>query len=101
MFNHDSIVYLNFGFSTKMNKHIISFNFNSGVNLNSDGPDEDFYELNLMFGRKWLLVQNLSLESQLCIGYFAYDIDIGPILFFNNLPETINGFLFNNLIYFL
>lgn len=82
---------LNLDFSTIVNKHIISFNFNSGVKLNSDGPDEDFYELNLTFGRKWLLVQNLFFESHLGIGYFVYDIDTGPT-FFINLPETTIGF---------
>lgn len=83
---------MNLDFSTIFNKHIISFNFNPGVKLNSDGPDQDFYELNLTFGRKWLLVQNLSLESHLGIVYFAFDIDIGPIPFFINLPETTIGF---------
>ncbi len=83
---------LNMDFSTIINKHIISFNFNSGVKLNSDGPDEDFYELNLTYGRKWFLVQNLILEGHLGIGYFAYDLDTGNIPFFINLPETTIGF---------
>ena len=83
---------LNLDFSTIVNKHIIAFNFNSGVQLNSDGPDEDFYELNLTYGRKWPLDKNISLEGHIGIGYFAYDIDTGPIPFFFNLPDTTVGF---------
>ena len=97
----DSGAGMNFDISTILNKHIFSFNFNSGLELNNDGPDEDFFELNLTYGQKWLLGQNFYFEGHLGIGYFGYNIDTGQIPFFIDVPETTIGFpLRAKLIYY-
>ena len=88
----DSGVGLNFDISTRLNKHIFSFNFSTGLDLNAGGPDEDFHEFNLTYGRKWNLAQNLWLEGHIGIGLFAYDIDDGGLPLFIDSPESTIGF---------
>ena len=84
-----------FGFdidlSTILKENLFSFYFNSGWNLNSGGPDEEFYSLNLTYGRKWTISERWSLETHAGIGWFGYHIETGS-LFFGDLPDNTVGF---------
>lgn len=88
----DGGISLNLDIATILNNHIISFNFNTGLELNSNGPDEDFFELNLTYGQKWFLAKNLYFEGHVGMGLFGYHIDQGQIPLFIDVPETTIGF---------
>ena len=83
---------INLDFSTLVNDHIISLYLNSGLNLTDNGPNEDFYEFNLTYGRKWSLDPKLVLEGHVGIGLFVYDVETGPNPFFANIPDNTVGF---------
>ena len=78
--------------STIRNKHIFSFNFNLGTELNSKGPEEEFFEVNLTYGQKWNFSQNLFLEGHLGFGYFGYRIHTSSNIIIFDLPDSTIGF---------
>ncbi len=83
---------LNFDISTIVNKHILSVYFNSGIDLNAGGFDEDFTEFNLTYGRKWLVAKDLYFEGHIGFGLFSYNIDDGAASILFDLPDSTIGF---------
>jgi hypothetical protein len=71
-------------------KHIFSFNFDLGTESKSSAKNEEFYELNLTYGRKTELGSNFLLEGHLGVGLFAYSDAIDSFIF--NIPENTIGF---------
>ncbi len=92
---------LNFDFSTIVKSHILSLNANVGTNINTDRGEESFFELNLTYGRKWLIGQNLVIEGHLGIGIFTFDEVIEDSNFNIDLPGATTGFPFRlKLLYY-
>ena len=90
---------INLDFSLALQKNIFSFYFNSGWELTNEILSEEFYELNLTYGRLWELGDRWTIEGHLGIGWFAYEVDAEPDLFFD-FPDNDIGFPFRvKLIY--
>jgi len=83
---------LNFDISASIDKHLISFYFNVGLDLNKGGPAEKFTEFSFTYGRKWSLTQHLVLEGHAGVGLFTYDIDDGLTPIFFDFPDSTVGF---------
>jgi len=73
-----------------VDKHIYSLNFNVGSESRIFGANEEFYELNLTYGRKVALAPKLFLEGHLGIGLFAYEDNVDSPVF--NFPDATIGF---------
>ena len=82
----------NFDLSTILKKNIFSFNFNSGFDISTDLFNEQFYELNLTYGRKFNILTKLVLEGHVGVGLFAYDIDLPESFGGLDAPELAVGF---------
>ena len=82
---------LNIEFSTIYNeKHLYSLHFNVGSQARIFGENEEFYEVNLLYGRLFELAPRLHFEGYLGLGLFAYEDGIdSPIL---NIPDSAIGF---------
>lgn len=82
---------MNLEFSTIYNqKHVYSLHFNVGSQDQIFAGGEEFYELNLLYGRAFQLGPKFMFEGHVGMGIFGYEDGIdSPIL---DLPDPALGF---------